>query len=81
MGWGEAGPSLATLLDLPPSGTAGLLAAWVSPINFWWLGVLALGGSVFYRCRFRDALFVPVGVSLVFRIVQVLMLSQRGASP
>lgn len=74
------GLSLALLLPLDPLSAQYVAADWVSPFNFWWIGLLGVACAVNYRVPLGRALIVPIGVSLVFRIIQVLMASLGGGA-
>jgi len=65
--------SLATLLGLPANSPSGVLAAWVSPFNLWWIWVLGVGLAVFYRLPISRAVLYPLVLSLALRLLQVAM--------
>jgi len=68
-----SGFSLALLLGLPPDSVWHVAADWVSPFNFWWIGLLGVACAVNYRVPLGRALVVPVGGSIVFRVIQMLL--------
>ena len=65
--------SLATLLGLSANSPAGVMAAWLSPFNLWWIWVLGVGLAVFYRLPISRAVLFPLVLSMMLRLLQVAM--------
>jgi hypothetical protein len=65
--------SLGALLGTELTSPLGTALEWVTPFNLWWIAILGIGCAVFYGQSWRRSVIVPLGVSLVFRIIQVAM--------
>jgi len=73
--------SLGALLGIKITTPMGTAAEWLTPFNLWWIAILGVGCAVFYGQSWRRAVIVPLGVSLVFRIIQVAMTAFGSAGP
>jgi hypothetical protein len=73
--------SLGALLGTDMTSPMGTMLDWVTPFNFWWIAILGVGCGVFYGQSWRRSVIVPLGVSLVFRIIQVAMSAFAAAGP
>jgi hypothetical protein len=73
--------SLSLFLDADPQSMLHIALDWLNPFNLWWIGLLAVACAVNYQVSLARALIVPVGVSIVFRIIQMLLAAagQAGA--
>jgi hypothetical protein len=78
----DASVSLAGLLGIPLQSPLGAAAAWVAPVNAWWLALLGLGVAAQYGAQFSRTVWIPVAISLGLRVIHVAFAAlTSGASP